>query len=798
MPAKKTAPFIFFFLLATFLLLPTAVRPAHADTTVSFTYDGEEHPVDAALYADAASFAWYRDGEEQTVSESRYLSLAHVADSGTYRLYSIDDGPAPVAVIDVVVTPRVLRASWHTLRAPTAPIYQRPYVYDKTQQGVFPYPENAISGDDVSFSSTGNTAIDAGDHTARILSVDGRSASDYTLAEQDKTFVFTIGKATVYATPEDTEIAYGETLGDIPVAFVGLLSGDENAVTGSVVTDYIAGDGVGAYSLSYTGTADNYVVFAHRATLTVSPRPVSLRLYDAEGFYGDEPTLRYDAEGTAFTPVFTARLSDTHVGEHTLYLDCNDENFRLDYAPATYRVLARPVTLAVTADETLYGSAPTYRYSLQKGTLAPGDTFDVLQLSFSHVPEAVGTYAVYPTADTTDYCVTLAAFTVTIRPFPVALSVRDVIARYGEAYVSPVVTADRVLPYAQTVDDLDVEVSKDAGWTCGVYALNVVCHNANYKAVSAREATYTILPREFFVALDLPAEPVIKRGEPLVPNLRSDTPVGTDAVTPIVAYYKLNANGIAEKEPVYALTEKGDYIPYVSLPASEDAHNYLPIFLDTGSPMGKPVRIYSDTHVESNVSVTLVKGFTSAVSLTVKNLDVQQFADRYESDFSFQSVVAAFHFDIEGANAQKMYVSVPINHEKRHYTAAIIKEDGSVVYAPCVVEHGVATFETAALGRTFLLWEDNDGTSYAWLCVFLAIVLVLQLAVLGVLYKKYKTRDPGGYFALLPAVGAFFGDGIYFFAAGALLLGIGNAIAFIAVCVFAFRLTRKKRAKVIQ
>ena len=800
MLAKKAAPLIFFFLLTLALIVPLSARPAYGDAPVSFDYDGEEHLVDAVLYDDVSTaFRWYKNGVDEPVSDTRYLSVKHVSDSGAYRLYSADGEPALVAEISVVIAPMDLTVSWHTLRSATSPIYQTPYTYDKTTHGVFPYPENLVLGDEISFSTAGNTAQNAGKHTARILSVDGQNAADYALSETEKNFDFTIAKATVYACPEDTEILYGASLGTVSVAFEGLCPGDENAVTGAVASDYIVGDEIGTRTLSYVGTADNYVVVSRDATLTILPRPVVVRLYDAEGVYGDEILPRYDLEDATYTPPFSARTDSPHVGTHALYLDCADENFRLEYTPATYRITPRPVTLTVTAANTPYGTAPTYRYSLTKGTLAPGDDFYALRLSFTTPPEAVGSHTVYPTAATPDYRVETAPFAVTITPFPVVFSVRDVVARYGEAYVSPIVTVDRALPYGQTIDDLDLEITKDPGWTCGAYAFNTVCHNPNYKATAGRSATYTILPRELNVSLDVPAEPVIRQGESLTPSIRFDAPIGTDDVTPTVAYYKLNANGITEKEPVYTLTEKGEYVPRVSLLPTEDADNYVAVFLDTGGATGKVLRVYSDTHVEQTVRVTLPGGFVPSVSLIVETPDVRQFADRFEKTTSFQSIIAAYHFDFVGTYSQKMLVSVPINHDNRHYTAAIIKEDGSVVYTPCTVENGFATFEAAALSRTFLIWEDKDGTPYMVLCVFLAFLLLCQLVVLSALYKKHKAKNPGGNLALAPlSLSLSGGGGIYFFVAGSCFLGICNVVAGIAILVFVLKLTRKKHVKIIQ
>lgn len=161
---------------------------------------------------------------------------------------------------------------------------------------------------------------------------------------------------------------------------------DNLGITLSIDSDSDAKD-AGAYAI--TGKADNKnykVTFTgswtgkdanegHAGTYTIDPRPISVQIGDAEGFYGDAPVKpsgllsdnsTEDGEGLVegdsldqfLDHVVINASPNTDVGSHYTITGTSGEygNYNVTFASGTYTVKQRPITITIKDHSSVYGA----------------------------------------------------------------------------------------------------------------------------------------------------------------------------------------------------------------------------------------------------------------------------------------------------------------------------------------------------------------------------------------------------------------------------------------------------------
>lgn len=795
---------IFFAALsAAFLFALPSTDSAHASSSVlsaeiSFTYDGASRTVSPKLtgYGNNASFSWVKDGKE--VSTSKTLTVTHVSDGGKYVFTATENGVSSSYETFINITPITLSVKWFTRPYVGAPEYvgSAGFTYNGLLQGVYPRPQNAVSGDDVYFTYIGNTARGAGSYLARITGIEGENASDYSLPHST-VFAYVINKARLSVVLPDEKIFYGDELPSPDNAtIIGFAEGDDESVLKNkgYVSDYTAGKPTGEYSLGYFIESDDYEATVVNSTLTVSPRSIRVAFSDSESFYGDEAVFSYAISGVSPlvpAPQISVTLPSLHAGVYkidALSVSCSDDNYTLIVEDAFHEILPRKIEFSFSSSPITYGHAPKYSISLVSGSYAYDEDENTLLAEFSSLPASVGVFPVTARATSPDYSAPAASGECKILPCPITVSVGAAVSVYGDPFVSPSFASDSVFPFDETLSDVGFSVVKESGRDAGVYALSGEWTNPCYD-VTVIPSSYTVMPRSLFItsSLVLYENHVLDEGGSLSFDYSVSGFVGADEEEVEIVYCKLNSRGTTEKE-VKIITENGDYVPRARI--IDPSGNYEPFF----TLQGKKFTVYPTAVSSENspVTVKLESGFTPEITLTSYVLDHSVFVQKYEKTTDFQSIIGAYGVVVENSADAVMEIRIPVEDVNRNYTVAVEKADGSTFYLPCSVIDGNAVFVTSVANATFILWQDDDGAPYALSALILFIIMIIELAVLFSVVNRYKNSKNAAFIVLSTTSVFGFRSSVYVFF---VLTVVEGAICFALLVAILAVIARTNRLK---
>ncbi len=264
------------------------------------------------------------------------------------------------------------------------------------------------------------TATNAGTYT---LDITIRKTDEYQWTGDGKTqFTITINKKSLTVTAKDKTITYGDGPAGAGVECDGFAEGEsESNLSGTLDYDfnYAQGGNVGnSYKITPKGyTSDNYNIEFKDGTLTVTPKPITLKINDGGHTHGSAPQSSFtltDVNGGLVagdtTAVFdglitfyiksngvrTALDSSLEVGEYELCADNGDYgNYTVTFTNGVYTVSNDSIT-APTADP----NADNFVYTGDELTYMP-EGFDPLTMDFEgneNVQTDAGEYTVkvYP------------------------------------------------------------------------------------------------------------------------------------------------------------------------------------------------------------------------------------------------------------------------------------------------------------------------------------------------------------------------------------------------------------------
>ena len=178
--------------------------------------------------------------------------------------------------------------------------------------------------------------------------------SDYTVA--DFYASFTIEKKALTVRAEDKTVVYGEEIPSFTKTIEGFILGEtETDLVGAVVLtcDYELYGRIGRYPIEASGvSSENYAISFVGGALTVTARPITVKIDDKTSVYGDAvEILTYKVtEGNvvhsdAAFSVTTAVTPATGVGTYPIVGTKINNNYAITFEKAEYVVTGRVVTL---------------------------------------------------------------------------------------------------------------------------------------------------------------------------------------------------------------------------------------------------------------------------------------------------------------------------------------------------------------------------------------------------------------------------------------------------------------------
>ena len=328
------------------------------------------------------------------------------------------------------------------------------------------------------------------------------NTGDYVLDTASKDVAGSIGARQLFVAVDMQSKVYGSADPALTWRVVnGSLVG---ADTLSGILSRVAGENVGSYAIDASGLANpNYAVTATGASLTVTPRAISVAANGGSKVYGDaDPALTWRVVNGSLVGADTldgslVRTAGENVGSYAIDASrLANGNYAVTVQNGLLNVTPRPLSVLLQAQDKTYGDAdPLPAYRITAGSLVAGDTLDVVRAA----GENVGSYAIGASAGA-NYLLSSTPAALTILPRALAITVDNAAKVYGDA--------DPVLGYriaaGQLVngDLLGGALRRQPGETAGSYTIDgSTLANGNY-VLTVQDGTLSIAARPIAVSAD--------------------------------------------------------------------------------------------------------------------------------------------------------------------------------------------------------------------------------------------------------------------------------------------------------
>ncbi len=329
---------------------------------------------------------------------------------------------------------------------------------------------------------------------------------------------------------------------------------------------------VGSYELICTTTNDSrYTISFVPANLTISPAPISIKVYDdIEKVYGNaDPTFDfiitsgYLKNNDRLEDIITGEMKRDE-GETIGFYDIEQgsfslgKNYDLTFEAGKMEIKKKEVTIyALSASKNYGDSDPELKYSFSCDELPFGDTASGKLVRAEG--ESVGSYLIDNQLTLNEnYIVSYVANSLVITPREIEIVPNNLSKQYG--YLDGELTFD-VGEQLVGEDSLTISLSRVAGEEVGKYKMS--CYvpsnptNDNYSIIFG-DYYFTILPREIVVEADGPI--AIHYGDPepeLTYHIKSGELLDGDTIKGEI--YRESGNNVRVYNIISALTINKNY-----------------------------------------------------------------------------------------------------------------------------------------------------------------------------------------------------------------------------------------------
>ncbi len=467
-------------------------------------YDGQSVNVDVKVIETDTGNEVSGVSKEYLIGETSVFSIKLVADY-TIRVVV---GEAEY-VFTYRITPRTVSVKWNSSEM----------VYDGNEQIPEYSLENVVDGDSVSVVLGEFDCIDAGKHTATVLTISGSDSANYTLASVGLSFEYEIKPAKAEVSFYVNDVLYGKVAETIKmevsselskneICFVILKDGIEvGSVKNGVVTLNSELE-IGSYQMSAESLNSNYVAESETRTFNVISHEdyyeVDLGINnDSKTYDGKEVTLkvkvRVSATGSVVSHTLTvngsADYSIKNAGDYSIMINVLGGQFEYSYT-----IEKKSVNLRWSASDFVY-NGKNQMPTVEITNKVSGDDVSVVQGDYeciyagsktANVKELVG-------ADKDNYVLNgNLTYQYNISKLTVNVTVDNVKSVYGDSDVALTAQVSESTP--DTLDSI-ISLSRKEGKSVGEYAISVQCINDNY-TVKYNSAKYVIESKPIKVLID--------------------------------------------------------------------------------------------------------------------------------------------------------------------------------------------------------------------------------------------------------------------------------------------------------
>ena len=338
----------------------------------------------------------------------------------------------------------------------------------------------------------------------------------------------------------DQSFTYGEiNLDKTKYTLSGnVIAGDSASFT--LATNATNTSPVGSYQITLSCSNKNYNVSSSSGKLTITKRPISLTLLNQSFVYGNEINLNLtkysitsgkvvnsDNLGLRIT---TTATSTSSVGTYPITLNSyTNSNYNISVTNGTLNITARPVSLTLDTQSSMYGDAISIdntKYTITSGSLVEGDELG-LNLSTDANSKSVGNYILkYNGASNTNYNVTAGNGIYKVELRHVAFKCNDQTLTYGDVFVFDNDDYEIVSGSLLPEDNIDIVLQTTATHTgeIGNYEIYLTIANPNY-SFTVTKGKLSVLPRT--LSLSIPKQEIVYGEDFDIENLEYTLKSGT-------------------------------------------------------------------------------------------------------------------------------------------------------------------------------------------------------------------------------------------------------------------------------
>ena len=274
---------------------------------------------------------------------------------------------------------------------------------------------------------------------------------------------------------------------------------------------------VNTYPITATWNNNNYNITFTNGTLTITQRPISIKLTEQSFVYGNTISLNANEYSVTSGSVangdnlglklITNATSTSEIGSYSLTLnDYTNKNYNITATAGTLKITKRPINLTLLNQSSTYGEAISLNhnaYTIKSGSLVGSDNLGVT-LSSNANNLKVGKYSItISSATNKNYNVTATNGVYSITKRNVQYNVENQEFTYGDNFTlagdAYSLTAGSVL----TGDNLNLSLSTNGtnSSSVGEYEITLHYNNPNYN-VTSNIGTLTIIPRSINIEVE--------------------------------------------------------------------------------------------------------------------------------------------------------------------------------------------------------------------------------------------------------------------------------------------------------
>lgn len=234
--------------------------------------------------------------------------------------------------------------------------------------------------------------LTVGKHTVKAV-IRSSFGSDY--VEDEKSISIIVNKASMYVKANDITIKYGDPL---PAFSYSTRNRNSNVFGEAEYScNYKVGSDVGTYAILITKLeSDLYKLIFEEGTLTVEPKPITVRAADQTVVYGDDiPNFSYECgdllnnDSLGIASFETNYTKGSSVGEYSISLSgLTNKNYDItSYEVGILTVKKMELSFKVVCDNTVYygDDIPEFGYKITKGSLLEGDSLGTPRYNCEYV-----------------------------------------------------------------------------------------------------------------------------------------------------------------------------------------------------------------------------------------------------------------------------------------------------------------------------------------------------------------------------------------------------------------------------